>query len=125
MKGTPYARMLTCLTLVVGLIGLAAAARAADDTRLYGAWEIAFPYEGQTLTLVSVHSSGGFKNNVLLPEGSMPVGEGSTTAGLLGRMMLAIEQWNAWRRFRKLETALSDTRAPYKSLGVTRAAGAR
>ena len=63
------------MALVAGLIGLAPSARAADDSRFYGAWEITFPYDGQTLTLVSVHSASGYKNYVLLPEGSMPVGQ--------------------------------------------------
>jgi hypothetical protein len=88
MKGTPYAKLMwISVTLVAGLIGLAPAARAADDTRFYGAWETTFPYEGQTLTLVSVHSSSGYKNYVLLPEGSMPVGQGSFSA--------ANGQWSA------------------------------
>jgi hypothetical protein len=81
MKGMRSTKIRICMTVVAGLIGLATPVRAADDTaRFNGAWEITFPYNGQTLTLVSVHSSSGFKNYVLLPEGSLPVGEGSFTA---------------------------------------------
>jgi hypothetical protein len=55
------------LALAAGALGIAVMAQAADDTvRMYGAWEITFPYLGKALTLVSVHDSSGYKNYVLL-----------------------------------------------------------
>jgi hypothetical protein len=69
------------ISLAACSLGLAVVGRAADDTvRMYGAWEITFPYMGRSLTLVSVHGSSGYKNYVLLPDGSMPVGKGTFSA---------------------------------------------
>jgi serine/threonine protein kinase len=56
---------------------LPTASFAADDTaRFFGTWAITFPYNGQTLTLVSVHDSSGYKNYLLVSGGRRPVGDG-------------------------------------------------
>jgi TPR repeat protein len=63
------------------LLGLAGSAHAADDTaRFYGTWDAIFPYNGQMVTIVSIHDSGGFKNYVVLPSGNSPAGDGTFSA---------------------------------------------
>jgi TPR repeat protein len=65
------------MALAAGLIGLAAAARAADDTaRFYGTWQTSFLFNGQMITMVSVHDASGYKNYV----NNAPAGEGSYSA---------------------------------------------
>ena len=65
-----WARLWISMTLAGGLLGVATAARAADDTtRFYGTWKTEFPYYGQMVTLVSVHDSSGYKNYVLVSDG--------------------------------------------------------
>ena len=77
----PRAKIRAWLFLAFAAVILAPTAHAADDTeRMYGSWEITFPYLGRMLTLVSVHDSSGYKNYVLLPDGSMPVGHGKFSA---------------------------------------------
>jgi TPR repeat protein len=67
--------------LVVGLIGMATVAHAADDTaRFYGTWKTSFPYNGQTVTMVSVHDASGYKNYVVTPTGYQPAGDGTFSA---------------------------------------------
>ena len=54
------------VAVAAGLIGLATVARAADDTaRFYGTWKTSFLYNGQTVTMVSVHDASGYKNYVV------------------------------------------------------------
>lgn len=70
-----WARLWISMTLAGGLLGVARAARAADDTtRFYGTWKTDFPYYGLTVTMVSVHDSSGYKNYVLVPDGRNPTG---------------------------------------------------
>lgn len=70
-----WARLWISVTLAGGLLGVATAARAADDTaRFYGTWKTEFPYFGVTVTMVSVHDSSGYKNFVLVPDGRTPMG---------------------------------------------------
>ena len=70
-----------CLGYAVGLIGLATAALAADDTaRFYGTWESNIPYNNQTITIVSVHDASGYKNYMRLPNGNTPAGDGTFIA---------------------------------------------
>src|ERR1017187_6942254 len=65
----------------VGLIGVAAVAQAADDTaRFYGTWKSSFPYNGQTITMVSVHDASGYKNYVVTPTGNQAAGDGTFSA---------------------------------------------
>ena len=70
-----------CVTLVAALIGLATSAHAADDTaRFYGTWETSAPYNGQMVTIVSVHDASGYKNYMRLPGGNTPAGDGTFSA---------------------------------------------
>ena len=70
-----------CGALVACLIGLATFAHAADDTaRFYGTWKTSFPYNGQTVTMVSVHDASGYKNYVVTPSGNQPAGDGTFSA---------------------------------------------
>ena len=63
------------------VIGLAAIAHAADDTaRFYGTWETSFPYNGQTVVMVSGHDARGFKNYLRSPSGLTPAGDGGFSA---------------------------------------------
>jgi TPR repeat protein len=69
------------IVLLTVLLGLAGSAQAADDTaRFYGSWKATFPYNGQTVTMVSVHNSNGFANYVVLPSGYSPAGNGTFSA---------------------------------------------
>jgi hypothetical protein len=67
-----------------GLIGglcHAPAARAADDTaRFFGEWKTSFPYNGQTVTIISFHDANGFRNYILSPTGFTFVGSGAFSA---------------------------------------------
>src|ERR1700722_11924629 len=66
-----------CVALAASVYGLAAAARAADDpARFYGTWQASFLFNGQMITMVSVHDAGGYKNYV----NNAPAGEGSYSA---------------------------------------------
>ena len=66
------------LAWVVGLFGIAALGRAADDTaRFFGTWEGSIAYNNQTVTIVSVHNAAGYKNSIRLPNGSAPAGDGT------------------------------------------------
>lgn len=63
------------------LILLATTARAGDDTaRFYGTWISTVPYNGQTVTIVSIHDASGYKNYVRLPTGDVPAGDGTFSA---------------------------------------------
>jgi hypothetical protein len=81
-----WARLWISMTLAGGLLGVATAARAADETaRFYGTWKTEFPYYGVMVTMVSVHDSSGYKNYVLVPDGRTPmdraaVGDGKFSA---------------------------------------------
>jgi hypothetical protein len=66
---------------LIGLIGHAPAARAADDTaRFFGQWKTTFPYNGQTVTMISVHDANGYRNYVLTPTGFTFGGSGAFSA---------------------------------------------
>jgi hypothetical protein len=66
------------IVLLTVLLGLAASAHAADDTkRFYGSWKATFPYNGRTVTMVSVHNANGVANYILLPSGYSPAGNGT------------------------------------------------
>jgi len=70
-----------CSALAAGLIGLTTVAHAADDTaRFYGTWKTTFPYNGETVTMVSVHDASGYHNYVVLPTGNQPAGDGAFSA---------------------------------------------
>lgn len=74
-------RMWLVIAIAVSSVGLATQARAGDDTaRFKGTWTTKIPYEGQMLTLASVHDGSGFKNYLLLPPGSAPIGDGAFSA---------------------------------------------
>ncbi len=78
---TRCATIRTCVALVTGLIGMALAAQAADDTaRFYGTWGTSFAVNGKMVAMVSVHDSAGFKNYIVLPTGNAPAGEGTFSA---------------------------------------------
>ncbi len=67
--------------LIVALLGIAAAARAGDDTvRMYGTWKTSVLYNGQMVTVISVHDESGFKNYVVTPSGNTPYGQGAFSA---------------------------------------------
>jgi hypothetical protein len=81
MMPKQWTRISTCAVLAAGLLGLAATARAGDDTaRFYGTWKTSFPYNGQMVTMISVHDASGFKNYVVLPSGNTPAGDGQFSA---------------------------------------------
>jgi hypothetical protein len=66
---------------LIGLVGTAPAARAADDTaRFFGQWKTTFSYNGQTVTMISVHDANGYRNYVLTPNGFVFAGSGGYSA---------------------------------------------
>jgi Caspase domain len=68
--------------LTAGLMGLAPAARAADDTaRFFGQWKTTFPFNGQTVTIISLHDANGYRNYVVTPTGFTFAGSGAFSAG--------------------------------------------
>jgi hypothetical protein len=70
-----------CVALAIASIGLIPAACAANDTgRFAGKWKTSFPYNGQTITLISIHDGRGFKNYTLVPNGVMPAESGTFSA---------------------------------------------
>lgn len=74
-------RIRLCLLIVIGFIATAQPSPAADDTaRFSGTWATAIPFNGQTLTLFSVHDNSGFKNYLLYSERRWPVGNGKFSA---------------------------------------------
>jgi TPR repeat protein len=71
----------TCVALAIGSIGLIPAAWAANDTaRFNGKWRASFPYNGQTVTIISIHDARGFKNYTLVPNGAVAAGAGTFSA---------------------------------------------
>lgn len=66
---------------LMGVLGLAPAARAADDTaRFYGQWKTTVTSNGQTVTIISLHDSNGFRNYVVTPTGLTFTGSGAFSA---------------------------------------------
>ena len=66
------------MALAAGCIGLVGSARAGEDTaRFNGAWKGTFPFNGQQITIVSVHDGSVFKNYVVTPSGNVPAGGGT------------------------------------------------
>jgi TPR repeat protein len=82
IKSMRMRRAVLAIFAVLGvLVGLSPAARAADDTaRFYGTWKTTVPYNGQTITLFSVHNANGYSNFVVTPNGNTPAGSGTFSA---------------------------------------------
>ena len=79
MKGV-FSRI-ACISAFAALILLATIAHAGDDTaRFYGTWKATVVLNGQTVTVISVHDAGGFKNYVQTATGPTPVGDGTFMA---------------------------------------------
>jgi len=69
------------VVLILSFLTLVPAARGADDTaRFYGAWKTTVPYNGQTITLISVHNASGYTNYVVMSNGNNPAGSGTFSA---------------------------------------------
>jgi TPR repeat protein len=78
MRRTKDCSWVVVLTLFLGLAG---SAQAADDTaRFNGTWKATFPYNRQTVTMVSVHNATGFANYFVVPTGYSPAGNGTFSA---------------------------------------------
>jgi uncharacterized protein len=67
-------------TVAVCLIGLATVAAADDTPRFYGTWKGTFSYNGQMVTMLSVHDAKGYRNYVVLPSGNQPADAGVFSA---------------------------------------------
>ena len=80
----PWTRLWISAAFAAGLIGcicLAPAARASDDTaRFFGQWKTTFPYNDQTVTMISVHDASGYSNYLLTPTGYTFAGSGAFSA---------------------------------------------
>ncbi|MGC1461800.1 MAG: caspase family protein [Terracidiphilus sp.] len=66
---------------LIGTIFCGPAARAADDTeRFLGEWKTTFPFNGQTVTIISFHDTNGYRNYILTPTGYTFAGSGAFSA---------------------------------------------
>jgi TPR repeat protein len=75
------AKWRTGVPAAISFLWLAVAAQGADDTaRFYGKWITTFPFNGQTVTMLSFHDSAGYKNFVVLSNGNTPAGNGTFSA---------------------------------------------
>jgi TPR repeat protein len=72
MGRTGYAALWMCATLIAG--------RVDDTARFSGTWEASFVYNGQMVTMVSVHDGHGFKNYFVGPTGNTLADDGTFTA---------------------------------------------
>jgi TPR repeat protein len=69
------------MALAAGAVGMVPTVRAANDTaRFNGKWKTSFLYNGQTVTMVSIHEGSGFENYVLVPNGAVAAGSGTFSA---------------------------------------------
>jgi Flp pilus assembly protein TadD len=74
----PSTKIWTRIAVAAGLLGLSAIARGADDTaRFNGTWKGAVPYNGQQITILSVHDGSTYTNYVVTPTGNVPAGGGT------------------------------------------------
>jgi TPR repeat protein len=81
MVRTQYATLWIGLTLVARLIGPVVTAPPADDTaRFSGTWQASFVYNGQMVTMVSVHDGHSFKNYFVGPTGNTLATDGTFSA---------------------------------------------
>jgi TPR repeat protein len=65
----------------LALCAFALRASAADDNaRFVGNWTASFTANGQTVTLLSLHVAGGYRNFVVGPSGNLPAGDGTFSA---------------------------------------------
>lgn len=80
----PWIRLCLNTALAAGLIALIGhpfVARAADDTaRFFGQWKTTFSFNGQTVTMISLHDANGYKNYILTPTGFNFAGSGAFSA---------------------------------------------
>ena len=66
---------------LIALLGMAPRGRASDDTaRFYGQWKTTYTYNGQTITVISIHDANGFNNYLLTPTGYTFAGSGAFSA---------------------------------------------
>ena len=73
-------RVCVCLSLAT-CIAFATPARAGDDTaRFYGTWQAVFPFNGQMITMRSVHNESGYANYVVTNNGEQAAGNGTFQA---------------------------------------------
>ena len=76
-----WTRLCLSVAIAAGLTGLVQAARAADDTaRFYGQWKTSFAYNGQMVTVISVHEASGYTNYLVTPTGLTFAGSGAFSA---------------------------------------------
>jgi TPR repeat protein len=80
MTGSRIAGFSTFITLLIGLFLTAPSAQPADDTpRFYGRWITTFQWNGQTVTMLALHDSAGYRNFIVQPNGNTPAGSGTFT----------------------------------------------
>lgn len=60
---------------------LTTVARAGDDTaRFSGTWQAQMQFNGQMVTVISIHEGNGYRNFLRQPAGDVPAGEGTFSA---------------------------------------------
>jgi TPR repeat protein len=79
---SPRALLLIGSLTLFSLVGLLTTpARAGDDTaRFSGTWQAQIPFNGQTVTVISIHEGNGYRNFLHQATGDVPAGEGTFTA---------------------------------------------
>jgi TPR repeat protein len=81
MPASPRAfRVLLAILIWCAWFGVRPAPAADDTARFYGTWKTSFPYNGQTVTIISVHDQDGYKNYLVTPTGNQPFGDGTFSA---------------------------------------------
>ncbi|HEY2822658.1 MAG TPA: tetratricopeptide repeat protein [Candidatus Acidoferrum sp.] len=78
-----FPKLRACLSFLLVSLAIAAAvpARAGDDTsRFDGTWQAIFPFNGQMITMRSVHDGNGYTNYVVTNTGEQPAGNGTFQA---------------------------------------------
>jgi hypothetical protein len=67
--------------VLLSLLAASSPSRAAEDSKLFfGQWKATIPYQGVSVTIVSIHDAKGYKNYILTPQGAAPAGEGTFSA---------------------------------------------
>lgn len=81
MRASSLSRGIRYLIVFAPLTLLAASSFANDDTvRFFGTWKATTSVNGQSVTIISVHDSNGYKNYIQTPNGDVSAGTGSFAA---------------------------------------------
>src|SRR5262249_14518946 len=76
-----FPRLKIVLWLFVACFAFAGTARGGDDTaRFYGTWQAIFPFNGQMITMRSMHDESGYTNSIATNTAEQPAANGTFQA---------------------------------------------